>query len=99
MVIVLSPDDINVQRDSSTLSETLQYVGDHLCAQVAKFLSSEHRRLGRVGGIGSAEVGHEKGPVREVDYGAGKGFVEGSVSRAKASEASGGFESLFKGLP
>lgn len=84
MVIILSPQTIDMQRHARGLRKALQSVRYHLRTQVANLLSLE------------PEVYYGERPVGEVDYGAGQCFVQGRVGVAEAREpragAEGGFE-------
>ena len=77
MVVVETPDAVDVHGDASRLCEALEAVGDHLAAQLAEPLPLE------------AEVNDSVGPVRKVDDGAREGLVEGSVGVPEAGEARG----------
>ena len=41
MVVVLAPDDINVECDAGCLGEALEHVGNHLCRKVSDLFSHE----------------------------------------------------------
>ena len=56
VMIVITPDTINVHRNTGSLRETLQTMWNHLAAQVADFLSLE------------TDVDDAEGAVGEVDY-------------------------------
>lgn len=86
MMIVIAPNAVHMHRNASSLRERLQTMRQHLAAQVADLFSLR------------AQVDDGEGSVREVDDGAGEGFVEWAVSVAETSKAGRGLESGFEGL-
>ena len=86
MVIVVTVEAVDVQRDTGTLSEALHAVGDHFGAELAEELALQ------------AKVDDAVGTVGEVDDGAGEGLVERSVGIAEAGKTGRGTEGLGKGV-
>ena len=86
MVVIVTPKTVNVERYTRTLGETLEAVGNHLGAELAKPLALE------------AEVDNGVGSVGEIDNRTGEGFVEGSVSVSEASETCGSSKGFGKGV-
>lgn len=86
MVVVLATQTVDVKCDSGTLGETLENVGNHLGAELAKPLALQ------------AELDDAVRSVGEIDDGAGEGLVEGSVSVSVASETCGSSEGLGEGV-
>ena len=85
-MVVVTPDTINVHRNTGSLRETLQTMRQHLAAQITNLLPLE------------TQVDDAEGSVREVDHGATERFVERRVGAAEARKAGCGVESGFKSL-
>lgn len=77
VVVIVTSDNVDVHGDTRALGETLQTVRQHLCAQVANFLTAE------------LQVADTEGAVGEVDDGTGEGFVERCVCISETGEAGG----------
>ena len=75
MVVITPPQYIHMQRHASRLAKALQSMMDHLCTQSTNLLILE------------AKFTDEEGTIGEVNYGAGKGFIEGRVAGAEAGKA------------
>jgi hypothetical protein len=86
VVIVVTVEAVNVQRDTGTLSKALQTVRNHLGAELAEPLSLQ------------TEVNNAVGTVGEIDNGAREGLVERSVGVAETSETSGCTKGLSEGV-
>lgn len=71
--------------DPRRLGKALHAVGNHLTAQVSNLLALE------------TELNDGVRPVREVDYGTGKGLVERTVGGSEAGNANGRTEGFFEG--
>jgi hypothetical protein len=82
VVVVLAAEAVDVQGDAGSLGEALEAVRDHLAAQAAEPLALE------------AKIHDAVGAIREVDYGAGQGFVQRGVCVSVASETGGRTEGL-----
>jgi hypothetical protein len=85
VVVVVTPQAVDVQGDASGLGKALQAVGDHLSAELAEVLALE------------AQVNDAVGSVGKIDYGAGEGLVERSIGVAKAGDAGQSTEGFGKG--
>lgn len=77
---------VDVHRNSGTLSEALQTVGNHLGAELAEPLSLQ------------TEVDDAVGTVGNINDGAGQGLVERGVGVAETGETGGGTEGLVEGV-
>lgn len=86
VVIVLATKTVDMKCYTGTLGETLENMGNHLGAELAKPLALQ------------AELDDAVRPVGEIDHGAGEGLVKGSVSVSVASETGGSSESLGEGV-
>lgn len=86
MVIVVSTEAVNVERDAGSHGETVKDVRNHFAAEVANLFALE------------AELGDAVGPRRDVDDGAGQGLVEGCMPGAVALDALDGPQSCLEGL-
>lgn len=63
MVVIVTPQTVDMQGDPRRLGEALQAVGDHLGAEVTNLLALE------------AEVDHAVGSIGEVDDGPAEGLI------------------------
>jgi hypothetical protein len=86
MVVVVTVETVDVQRNTSTLGKALETMRDHLGAELAKPLSLQ------------TEVNDTVGTVGKIDDCARKGLVKGSVGVAETGETSGSAESLSEGI-
>jgi hypothetical protein len=86
VVVIETPDAVDMQSDPGGLGETLKAVRDHLAAELTEELALETQLDDSVGAVG------------EVNDGAGKGFVERSIGISVASETDRGTEGLGEGV-
>lgn len=86
MVVIETPDAVDVQGDPGGLGETLKAVRDHLAAELAKELALETQFDDSVRAVG------------EVNHSAREGFVERSIGISVASETDRGTEGLGEGV-
>lgn len=85
VVVVVTAQAVDVQRDASGLSKALQAVRDHLAAKLAQHLALE------------AKVDNGVGAVGQIDDGARESLVQRGVGVAEAGDASQGAEGFGKG--
>lgn len=87
MVVVVTPEAVNVKSNSGALGEALQTMGHHLSAELAEELTLQPKVYNAIRS------------VREIDDSAGQSFVERGVGVAEASKTSGSAEGRGKGVP
>lgn len=89
MMIITPSQHIHMQRRPTSLRPRIQPMMNHLTIQ-----RSYHRSL-------EAKGPHEERSAGDIQYSAGKGFVQGAISEAVAFEtgfgAEGGFEGVAEG--
>lgn len=86
MVVIETPDAVDVQSDPGGLGETLKAVRDHLAAELSEELALE------------AQLDDSVGAVGKVNHCAGEGLVERSIGISVASETDWGAEGLGEGV-
>ena len=72
VVVVLSPEDIDVERDAGALGERLEHVRDHLGRQVADLLALELQVAAEVGARRDVEDGAREGLRTRAEEGRGQ---------------------------
>jgi hypothetical protein len=75
MVVIFTAQNVDVQRDTGGLTETVQAVWDHLSGQIANLR------------ILKAESADEEWPRRYVDHGASQSLIERSMGIAESFDA------------
>jgi hypothetical protein len=86
VVVVVTVEAVDVERNTGTLSKTLQAVRNHLGAERTEPLALQ------------AEVNNAVGTVGKIDDSAREGLVERSVGVAETSETGGCTEGLGEGV-